>query len=517
MNKAKIILLLFILSVSINLLQAGERWQASWITDPFGQNESNSWYCFRKDFNLEDVPSVALSKIAVDSKYWLWINGEMVVFEGGVKRGPNPLDTYYDEVDIAEYLVKGRNSIAVLCWYFGKDGFSHVSSGKFGFLFECIQPDFEIVSDDSWKVLQNPAYETCHFPKPNFRLSESSIRYDARNDLGQWYIPEFDDSSWRDAEVLGRPPVAPWNNLSERIIPQWKDFGLTSYSNNLSFPMFCASDTIITCVLPANYQFTPYLIVEAEGGAVITIKTDNLFGGGTPNMYAQYVTRNGQQEYESYGWLNGHKVFYSIPKGVKVLDLKYRQTGFNTEFTGSFTSSDDFLNRIWEKSRRTLYVTMRDNYMDCPDRERAQWWGDEVNEGGEAFYALCPNSHSLLKKGMYELIGWQRKDSTIFSPIPAANWNKELPTQMLSSIGYYGFWNYYLHTGDKQTINDSYDGVRKYLKIWKTDENGVLVFRPGGWTWGDWGDEKDLMLIYNTTYYMALKGAALIGRSINKT
>ena len=39
---------------------------------------------------------------------------------------------------------------------------------------------------------------------------------------------------------------------------------------------------------------------------------------------------------------------------------------------------------MWEKSQRTLYITMRDTYMDCPDRERAQWWGDEVNESGEA-------------------------------------------------------------------------------------------------------------------------------------
>ena len=53
---------------------------------------------------------------------------------------------------------------------------------------------------------------------------------------------------------------------------------------------------------------------------------------------------------------------------------------------------------------------------------------------------------------MYELIGWQQEDGTLYSPIPSSNWNKELPGQMLASIGYYGFWNYYLHTGDLQTI-----------------------------------------------------------------
>ena len=92
-------------------------------------------------------------------------------------------------------------------------------------------------------------------------------------------------------------------------------------------------------------------------------------------------------------------------------------------------------------------VTPNDTYYDCPDRERAQWWGDAVNEIGEAFYALDPRSNDLAKKGILELMNWQREDGTIFSPVPAGNWNKELPMQMLNSVGYYGIWNYYQYTG----------------------------------------------------------------------
>jgi alpha-L-rhamnosidase len=493
--------LIFSLNAQVN------NWQANWITDPNTQNASNSWYSFRKDFSLDKIPSKAIAKIAVDSKYWLWINGQMVVFEGGLKRGPNPNDTYYDEVDLTAYLKKGENSVSVLAWYFGKDGFSHKSSGKFGFIFECIAPEIQLLSDDSWSVLQNSAYETCPAPYPNFRLSESSIRFDARKDLGLWFKPEFNVNKWRKAKVLGTPPMAPWNNLVLRPIPLFKDFGLKAYSNNFKFPIECKTDTVISCVLPANLQITPYLKVESSDGSLIDIRTDNFNGGSQVNMRAEYVTKKGIQEYESFGWINGQKVIYTIPKGVTILDLKYRETGYDTEFAGKFSSSDDFLNNIWQKSLRTLYVTMRDNYMDCPDRERAQWWGDEVHEGGEAFYALDTKSHLLFKKGMYELIGWQKKDNTLFSPVPAGNWDLELPCQMLTSIGYYGFWNYYQYTGDKQTIVDLYDGVRKYLKIWKTNEKGTLVLRNSGWIWGDWGENKDMELIFNSLYYMAVKGS----------
>ena len=52
-----------------------------------------------------------------------------------------------------------------------------------------------------------------------------------------------------------------------------------------------------------------------------------------------------------------------------------------------------------------------------------------------------------MKKGMYELMGWQRPTGEIFAPIPSSNYHTELPGQMLASIGYFGFWNYYLNTG----------------------------------------------------------------------
>jgi alpha-L-rhamnosidase len=137
--------------------------------------------------------------------------------------------------------------------------------------------------------------------------------------------------------------------------------------------------------------------VEASAGQKIVMCTDNyLFNdGGEPNLRGEYITKAGTQQYESLGWLNGQKVYYIIPKGIKVIKLAYRETGYDTKFAGSFTSSDPFFNKLWQKSQRTLYITMRDGYMDCPDRERAQWTGDATNESGEAFYALSPSSHAL--------------------------------------------------------------------------------------------------------------------------
>ena len=509
-RKVYISFILILLATSVFKLEPvncqSSDWKAQWITSVQNQNESNTWICFRKDFTVYDKPEKAFSKIAVDSKYWLWINDELVVFEGGLKRGPNPLDTYFDEIDIAPYLQNGKNTLAILVWYYGKDSFSHKSSGQAGLIFDCQAENFVLLSDKSWQSKIELGYFHSLPPYPNFRLSESNVCFDARKGNFDWLKSES-KIKWGHAVELGIPPVKPWNNLVRRPIPQWKNYGIREYENSKDLPKQSTGDWII-CELPYNGHITPVLDIEAPEGLSIKMQTDNYdyLGSEKLSVRAEYITKEGHQEYESLGWMNGHIVKYLIPKGVKINALKYRETGFNSEFTGYFNCSDEFYNKLWQKAVRTLYVTMRDTYMDCPDRERAQWWGDLVNESGESFYALSPSSSTITQKGILELINWQREDGTLFSPVPAGNWNKELPGQMLASIGYYGFWNYYLNTGDKETIAKVYKGVKRYLDVWKLNSSGVLAERQGDWYWGDWGRKVDKQLLFNAWYYLALKG-----------
>ena len=480
-------------------------WRAKRIAPAQSQNESNSWINFRKDTDLETVPQTAVAKIATDSKYWLWVNGDMVVYEGSLKRGPNRQDTYYDEVEIAPYLQQGKNTIAVLTWYFGKDGFSHNSSGQAGLVFEC--DAIGLVSDDTWLGKLNKAFETTVNENPNYRLPESNIRFNAQVDNFDWVMPDVSFKGFSRVNVLGEAESAPWNKLWLRPIPQWKNFGIRLYENHDIIPAGGTGEWI-ECRLPYNCHAHPVLDIEAPAGLVIRMQTDNFdyMGLDVASVRAEYITSEGRQQYESPGWMNGHVMKYLIPEGVKIHSLAYRETGYDCEFTGYFNSDDPFFNKLWQMAARTLYVTMRDTYMDCPDRERAQWWGDVVNESGEAFYALSPSSAAITKKGMLELINWQRDDGTLYSPVPEGNWNRELPGQMLASIGYYGFWNYYMNTGDKETIEKVYDGVKRYLDVWKLTHDGILQHREGGWYWGDWGVEIDKQLLFNAWYYLALKG-----------
>lgn len=511
-----------ILACTILLAPAADQpWNGEWIGPADGAGR-NAWICYRTGVDCATVPAKAEARIACDSKYWLWVNGRLAVFEGQLKRGPTPDDTYHDRVDLAPFLQTGRNTIAVLVWHFGKAGFSHNPSGTAGLVFDADLGGTRLASGAAWKARLHPAYGDTGKPQPNYRLPEGNIRFDAQQDLTGWMAPGYDDGAWPAAKTLGKPPCAPWNRLVERPIPHWRDSGLKDYVNATELPTFSDGKPII-CRLPANIHVTPWLEVDASAGQVIDFRTDNYMGGGSPNVRGEYVTRAGRQSYESLGWMNGHDVRYTIPAGVKILGLKYRETGYGADVVGRFTSDDPALDALWTKSLRTLYVTMRDTYMDCPDRERAQWWGDAVNELGEAFYVFDSARGPLLaRKGMLELAHWQRADGTLYAPVPAGlpadrtkrgdpgsgTWNSELPPQMLASIGWYGFQLYHWYTGDRDTIAAVYPAVRRYLELWKQDANGQAVHRKGDWDWSDWGKEIDVAVLDSAWLHLALKGAA---------
>lgn len=472
--------------------------QAHWITaDDPSCNERNVWIEFRKDFELKKNVKKVEARIAVDSKYWLWINGECAVFEGGLKRGPNRNDSYYDVVDLAPYLKKGKNEIRLLLWHFGKSGFSHNSSGRSGMIFDAAQ--IGLVSDSSWQSQRLDAFQTTDKPKPNYRLSEANIRYDARLEGLDAFKASVEIGLWGDE---------PWGGLIERPIPQWKNYGVTEtgYAKSLDDN----GNIVLSARLPYNMQMTPVIDVTDYGeGTLIRMETDHIMGGSEPCIRAEYITRKGQQRYESIGWMNGDelRIIYPADADLTINAIGYRETGYNCEFEGRFTCSDQTINRFWSKAMRTLYVNMRDTYFDCPDRERAQWWGDVTVLIGQSFYQLSPQANALMKKAIHELVDWQRENGTIYSPVPSGTWNKELPAQMLAAVGPYGFWYYYMNTGDKETIEYVYPAVKRYLSVWKLDQDGLTEGRKGEWSWGDWGTDIDLRLLLATWHYLALQAA----------
>ena len=490
-------------------------WKAKWIWDKENLTEKNVWMCFSKKVSLEKKPETLIADISADSKYWLYINGETVVFEGNVKRGPKKSCGYYDSIDIAPYLKNGENTICALVWYWDNEtSYSYSSSGQGGFLFEAIGENVNIISDNSWKVKRNPAYIDSALYPPNYRLPEYSIYFDAREEMKDWTNESFDVSSWEKATEYALGGEGVYGKLYPRGIPFLKDYGLKDYENSKAYENYTVNKfngEKITVDIPYNAQLTPYLKIIAPAGKKIRITTENTLIGAVSTTY---ITKDGEQEFEALGWFNGEHITYKIPKGVKIISLKYRETGYDSSLCGDFKCDDEFMNSLWQKSLRTLYVTMRDNFMDCPDRERAQWWGDVTSEMIMTMYSMDSNSYLLYQKGVEAMLSHIDDTKVLQTVVPISGDYFELPVQQLAGI--VGFLTYYEYTGDKAFLEKVYPASLDYLKLWEIGENNLVVHRGGSWDWADWGNKADMCAIENAWVYYALSATEKMAEILEK-
>ena len=72
-------------------------------------------------------------------------------------------------------------------------------------------------TDESWRLLASPSWDR-DAPRTFPAIMWMEI-YDARKEPVGWQEPGFDDSSWQEPVLLGKPPVFPWENLVPRDIP----------------------------------------------------------------------------------------------------------------------------------------------------------------------------------------------------------------------------------------------------------------------------------------------------------
>jgi len=503
------------------LSASSAEWSANWIWSS-ANGTPNTWMCFRKTVDLTTVPTTVMAKIGADSKYWLWINGEMVVFEGSPGRGPSPDNTWYEEVNIQPYLKTGTNTIAVLVWYFGRSQSAHVDSKKAGLVFQADLAGTILKSDNTWKIKQNDAYDAASGGGGG-SVIPYSVKYNANLALGDWTSEGFNDASWTNATQKGIPPIAPWNKLEKNYVPNLKNHGLAYYVNYpaSAFP-FTSTGAAITCNLDFNKQLTPYLEVESESGKTITISAINL---GTDNLTnsitTSYTTKSGIQSFESLSWINGQSIKYIIPAGVIVKALKYRWTSIG-EAPGTFECSNPFYQKLWWMARNTLMVCARDNFMDCPDRERSLWVGDVADQCSGIFYSMDEPGRHLMKKAILTTMAFRNSSTKAFGS-GAPGWGSfELPAQSLQFV-YDGVWNYYLNTGDLETLKLAYPAVHDYLAIYTMAASGFPTYRKGAWDWNDWGvgsnngvvPDQEIMQICQ--YYMALNAAKKMATAIGNT
>lgn len=541
-----------------------QSWKAKWIWTRGSTHRPFHFSYFRKTFIAREHAARARFYCAADSKYRLWVNGKYA--GSGPARG-HPGHPYYDTYLLP--LLKGPNTIAFLVEHYsaGSAMFAAVEGG----LWCQVEAGNSVLAatDRSWKGCVSKAYRAL----PGLLFPES---FDARREPAGWHNPGFNDSAWLNAVELFRTKLAPPARfrprpiplLSDRRLPPARVVGAGTCRSENAVP--CGENTIaasmwrMTLSPAGKGQFRPGLkapcpwsgrpisiLLEKGGEAYIaldfgmeTLAAPEIRVRGPGGMiidlgYSECLWNNRvAMQWQSPSISQAERIILrrgitchriNQPRGFRFMLVRAanptgargtvtlesvcaHETIYPARARGKFTCSDSLLDRIFRMSARTVNLCMEDAYTDCPWRERSQWIGDAQPETLFSYY--CFGAYALARKAVREFTsgntpeGWIPGIFPVSRPINLPTWGMRVPVIA---------WEYYLYSGDYETLKEAYGGVRRQMD-WFARHAGrdALVSGMGGWNFVDWTrtDSRCPDGAVQGWYLEALECSAKIARAV---
>lgn len=191
---------------------------AKWIWRKETENGINQYVEFRRDFTLTHRPLSVEACISVDSDYLLFINGKEMQ---GRQFPSYPHDRVYNVIDLNGVLKKGKNTVAILAYYRGKDA-SEYRLGRAGLLFEIHEKKSKktplLVSDSSFKTRLSKSYKSGLMPAVSAQMG-FTVEYNAYKE-DQWMSPEKPvPQDFKPAVTIAGPTDGYWKSLRKRPMP----------------------------------------------------------------------------------------------------------------------------------------------------------------------------------------------------------------------------------------------------------------------------------------------------------
>ena len=466
--------------------------QRSMIWSPSVMPKQQSYVAFRKTFTLNDSPETARLNIFADSRYILWVNGRNIL------RGPcrfSPKRPEYDTANIASYLHKGSNTIAVLAHnYFGAIN-GRIMSHAPGFTMTLDVPGNKLIlTDTTWSC--NP--HTRYLLSPDSWNSVPDI-IDGRLNDGEWMATDFDDSSWEKAVAVDGNQ---WGPMHPRSIPLPVETVITDMkimpSGKLlsgQLPLEIKGGSEIILDLGRMLMSYADVDLEADLGSVLHITYSLRFVNGQPeehyyNKAAIYTTRSGRQNFTMGDVWGGRYMTIRcdtgliILHGFKVTDRRYPFTRI-----GSFKCSDNIISQLWDNSIYTIETPVEDAY-GVDARERGEWLQDPAQpnylptrialagpgEKGKLVYS----DPRLLKNLLLRATFAQRPDGQLEATFPTDRQTdchviiEDYSCQWVEALRIY-----FEATGDKPFVREMFPAMTRLMK-WFWDHrtaNGLVLAR----------------------------------------
>jgi alpha-L-rhamnosidase len=163
-------------------------------------------------------------------------------------------------------------------------------------------------------------------------------------------------------------------------------------------------------------------------------------------------------------------------RGVEIGSISMLYEYLPVEYKGTFSCSNELLNRIWDTAVYTLHLNTREFMLDGIKRDRWVWMGDAYQTELMNFYSFF--EPEVIKRTLVAVRG---KD-----PV-------DLHLNQIMDYSFYwfmGIYDYYLYTGDLEFIRRCYLKMETLMEfcLGRRNGEGLMEGKPEDWVYIDWAD-----------------------------
>ncbi|WP_309400958.1 alpha-L-rhamnosidase C-terminal domain-containing protein [Cerasicoccus maritimus] len=513
----------------------------------------NGYALFRKTFTLSSPPAKAPLYITADQSYQLYINGSYVC--RGPARGFQK-SWSVDKIDIAKWLKKGENIIAVRAYNPGYSNFQYISQSYAGLLVFAQIDGINIVTDETWNSRRQSGIRKASAPVSLQLFSQEII--DLNLEDSDWMQLNYDDSEWHEKLQSSVWNAMPWHTLESRdiamldertidtftLIGQASGVSKVNYTNTYNLAVHRYREGLGHMKVQSVAK--PYLVPKtgkghwssllldlgklhvgslildienARGGEIIeahyyeTIDEESLTPDFAPEAHcrmafsSRLTCKPGNFSYSFYHTFGFRYLVLTIRDNTDELTIcpKLRSAVYPMVQNGKFTSSDHTLNAIWITCAWTQRVCSLDAYVDTPWREQAQWWGDARVQAWNTFY--LNGDTRLFRRGIQQIATQTTPEGVTYGHAPTIAHNCILPDFTL--IWIITLWDYYWQTGSVEPFLKHQRQIRhalEYFADWTDLELGLLKYDKRFWLFLDWTNlrKQGCSSVYSLWYLYTL-------------
>lgn len=441
----------------------------------------------RKPFDVDKKIKRAVLYISGLGVYEAFVNGDRVsddVLSPTVSWYPKKV--YYNVYDITSLLKNKDNILAVKLGNGRYFGMRESSTQVFGLPRLLAQINIEyadgtfdvVISDESWKVSsKGPIVANNEF---------DGEEYDAKLDWDGWNWKGFDDSSWKQADIMENPGGQLVAQPNPNIKVQEEISPVSITKNSEGKYILDMGQNMVGWIKINNLKGVKDQPVTMRFAETLkddgTLYMDNLRSAKVTDIYTP--REDGNFSWEPSFVYHGFRFVE-----VSGLDFEPQLSNFigrvvydAMETTGMFETNNEIINKTFKNA----YWGIRGNYRgmptDCPQRdERQGWLGDRATGCfGEAFVF---NNSNLYSKWLQDIEDSQSPEGSI-SVVSPRYWTIYHDDVTWPSAFFYGAKMLWKQYGDIEPIRKHYGAMRKYIV--RVQYNTMQDYIMTKDAYGDW-------------------------------